>query len=140
MPLTIRLRPGERLIVNGAVLRNGSTRAVALEVLNKVTTLHERDLILPEQATSALKQLYLYIQMMHLEPENHEQHYQPFVKLSAMVFADEMKTGNDARCTLITELVELVGQRNFPAALRRLQKEIGHPGDERSPKMPDSSS
>jgi flagellar biosynthesis regulator FlbT len=138
MPLTIRLRPGERLIVNGAVLRNGSTRAVALEVLNKVTTLHERDLILPEQADSALKQLYLQIQMMHLEPESHEFYYKPFVKLSAMVFADEMRTGNDARCTLVTDLIALVGQRNFPAALRRLQKEIGHPGDERSVKMPDN--
>src|SRR5436305_15081389 len=98
MPLTIRLRPGERLIVNGAVLRNGSPRAVALEVLNKVTTLHERDLILPEQADTALKQLYLQIQMMHLEPENHDVYYKPFVQLGAMVFADYMRAEDTAHC------------------------------------------
>ena len=47
MPLTMRLKPGERLIVNGAVLRNSSSKPVELDVLNRVTTLHERDLMLP---------------------------------------------------------------------------------------------
>jgi flagellar protein FlbT len=139
MPLTIRLKPGERLILNGAVVRNASSRSVALEVLNKVTTLHERDLILPEQATTPLTTMYLNVQMMHLEPENHKTYYDQFIKLSATLYADNMQSGNGPVCALVADLIPLVAERSFPAALRRLQKEIGRPGDGRSSRMPDNN-
>jgi flagellar protein FlbT len=135
----MRLKPGERLILNGAVIRNASPRAVALEVLNIVTTLHERDLILPEQADTPLKTLYLHIQMMHLEPENHHLYYDPFVKLSALLYTEYLRAGDDAGCALVSELITLVGERNFPTALRRMQKEIGRPGDARQSKISDNN-
>ena len=131
MPLSLRLKPGERLIVNGAVLRNGSPRAIELELLNHVTTLHERDLMLPEQADTPLKRLYFEIQMMHLEPENAERHRKAAIDLAAQLYAAEMRSEASALVPLIAELIDFIGQRNCPAALRRLQKEIGKPGDTR---------
>jgi flagellar biosynthesis repressor protein FlbT len=138
MPLTIRLKPGERLILNGAVVRNGSSHSVALDVLNKVTTLHERDLILPEQADTPIKVLYLLVQMMHLEAENEKIHYDKFIRLSAEIYAETMKTGDVATGNLVSDLISLVGERSLPAALRRLQKEIGRPGDERTGRTPNN--
>jgi flagellar biosynthesis repressor protein FlbT len=132
MPLTIRLRPGERLILNGAVIRNASSRAVELDVLNKVTTLHERDLILPEEATTPLALLYLQVQMMHLEPENQKVFYDQFIKQSAIVYAAGLQQDDVATCKLVSELIPLVAEHKFPAALRRLQKAIGRPGDRRA--------
>ena len=131
MPLTIRLKPGERLTVNGAVLRNASKHAVVLDVLNHVTMLHERDLMLPEQAATPLEMLYFQIQMMHLEPENHDTYFRPFIQLSAQIYAEEMQRGDAELRDLVSDLISLVGQRNFPQALRRLQKRIGKPGDRR---------
>jgi flagellar biosynthesis regulator FlbT len=131
MPLSLRLKPGERLIVNGAVLRNGSPRAIELELLNHVTTLHERDLMLPEQADTPLKRLYFEIQMMHLEPEDAERHRKAAIDLSAKLYAAAMQDEASPHGPLVAELIDLIGQRNCPAALRRLQKEIGKPGDTR---------
>ena len=131
MPLSLRLKPGERLIVNGAVLRNGSPRAIEIELLNHVTTLHERDLMLPEQADTPLKRLYFEIQMMHLEPENEERHRKAAIDLSAQLYAAAMQDEGSRHGPLVAELIDLIGQRNCPAALRRLQKEIGKPGDTR---------
>src|SRR5919199_884246 len=128
MALSIKLKPGERLIINGGVLRNSSKGTISIDVLNKVTLLQERDLMLPEQADSPLKTLYFLIQMMHLEPENHEAHFRPFVELGAQLYAREMQRGSEGLCNLVSEIIGLVGQRDFPHAMRRLQKEIGKPG------------
>jgi flagellar protein FlbT len=132
MALSIKLKPGERLIVNGGVLRNSGKSTIVIDVLNKVTLLQERDLMLPEQADSPLKTLYFLVQMMHLEPENHETHFRPFVELSAQLYAREMQRGDGGLCDLVSEIIGLVGRRDFPQAMRRLQKEIGKPGTNRN--------
>jgi flagellar protein FlbT len=132
MALSIKLKPGERLIVNGGVLRNSGKSTIALDVLNKVTLLQERDLMLPEQADTPLRTLYFLVQMMHLEPENHEAHFRPFVELGAQLYAREMQRGDSAMCDLVSEVIGLVGKRDFPHAMRRLQKELGKPGANRN--------
>ena len=131
MPLSLRLKPGERLIVNGAVLRNGSPRAIELELLNHVTTLHERDLMLPEDAATPLQRLYFTVQMMHLEPDQELAHRRSAIDLAARIYADVMQSGGGPLCVAISDVITLIGERAFPQALRRLQKEIGKPGDAR---------
>jgi flagellar protein FlbT len=132
MPLSLRLKPGERLIVNGAVLRNGSPRAIELELLNHVTTLHERDLMLPEEAETPLQRLYFTVQMMHLEPEQELVHRRSAIDLAARIYAAEMQDGGSPLCEAISDIITLIGERALPQALRRLQKEIGKPGDVRT--------
>ena len=132
MPLSLRLKPGERLIVNGAVLRNGSPRAIELELLNHVTTLHERDLMLPENAETPLQRLYFAVQMMHLEPDQELAHRRSAIDLAARIYADEMESGGGPLCETVSDVITLIGERAFPQALRRLQREIGKPGDART--------
>lgn len=132
MPLTLRLKPGERLIVNGAVLRNGSPRAIELELLNHVTTLHERDLMLPEDAITPLQRLYFAVQMMHLEPEQELAHRRSAIDLAALIYAETMQQGGGPLCETISDVITLIGERAYPAALRRLRREIGKPGDSRT--------
>jgi flagellar biosynthesis regulator FlbT len=131
MPLSLRLKPGERLIVNGAVLRNGSPRAIELELLNHVTTLHERDLMLPEEADTPLRRLYFQVQMMHLEPEHQELHRRAAIDLAASIYAEALQEGGGPMTQTISEIIALIGERAYPTALRRLQKAIGKPGDVR---------
>lgn len=60
------LRAGERIFINGAVLR--VDRKVALECLNDVTFLLESHVMQAEQATTPLRQLYFIVQTMAIDP------------------------------------------------------------------------
>ncbi|KAB2917482.1 MAG: flagellar biosynthesis repressor FlbT [Hyphomicrobiaceae bacterium] len=64
----ISLRPGEKLYVNGAVLR--VDRKVSVEFLNDVTFLLENHVIQPEEANTPLRQLYFVVQTMLIDPAN----------------------------------------------------------------------
>ena len=131
MALKVRLRAGERLAINGAVIRNTSSRTAELEVLNEATLLQERDIMLPEQADTPVKILYLLVQQMHLEPHRYDEHHKSFIQLSSATFASAFTAGDKETGNVVMELVGLVGERNHIAALRTLQKMFGRPGDSR---------
>ncbi|MDY8108084.1 flagellar biosynthesis repressor FlbT [Fulvimarina sp. 2208YS6-2-32] len=66
--LRISLRAGERIFVNGAVLK--VDRKTTLEFLNDVTFLLESHVMQAEDATTPLRQLYFVVQMMLMDPSN----------------------------------------------------------------------
>ena len=78
MPLKLSLKPGERFVVNGAVLQNGDRRAVLL-LQNKASILREKDIIQPEDANTPTKRIYFPIMMMYLEPVEANRYYDDFV-------------------------------------------------------------
>jgi flagellar protein FlbT len=65
--LKISLRAGERIFVNGAVLK--PDRKVTLEFLNSVTFLLEQHVLKPEDTTTPLKQLYFMVQSAIIDPK-----------------------------------------------------------------------
>jgi flagellar biosynthesis repressor protein FlbT len=67
--LKITLRAGERIFINGGVLR--VDRKVSIELMNDVIFLLEQHVIKPEDTTTPLKQLYFMIQMMLMDPALH---------------------------------------------------------------------
>ncbi|HKZ97452.1 MAG TPA: flagellar biosynthesis repressor FlbT [Hyphomicrobiaceae bacterium] len=66
--LQVPLRAGDRIYVNGAVLR--VDRKVSIEFMNDAVFLLEGHVLHPEQATTPLRQLYFVLQTMLLEPRN----------------------------------------------------------------------
>lgn len=78
MPLKLSLRPGERFVVNGAVLQNGDRRAILL-LQNKASILREKDIIQPEEANTPARRIYFPIMMMYLEPATADRYYDEFV-------------------------------------------------------------
>ncbi|HEV7437426.1 flagellar biosynthesis repressor FlbT [Rhizobium halophilum] len=81
--LRISLKSGERIFINGAVLR--VDRKVALEFLNDVTFLLENHVLQPEDATTPLRQLYFIAQMMLINPEGKDQSLALFRKSVSML-------------------------------------------------------
>jgi flagellar protein FlbT len=81
--LRISLKSGERIFVNGAVLR--VDRKVAIEFLNDVTFLLENHVLQPEDATTPLRQLYFIAQMILINPEGAEQSTAMFRKSIVML-------------------------------------------------------
>lgn len=62
----LNLRAGERVFINGAVVR--ADRKVSLELMNDATFLLEGHVIQADEATTPLRQLYFAAQTMLIEP------------------------------------------------------------------------
>jgi flagellar protein FlbT len=79
MALKITLKPGEKFVINGAVLVNGDRRA-NLVIQNKVSILRERDIMQPEEVDTPVKRMYFPIMMMYLDERSHKELYAEFVQ------------------------------------------------------------
>lgn len=66
--LQISLKPGERIYVNGAVLK--VDRKVSVEFLNDVSFLLEHHVLHPEDTRTPLRQLYFIVQTVLIDPAN----------------------------------------------------------------------
>jgi flagellar protein FlbT len=64
--MQLTLRAGEKLYLNGAVIR--VERKVTIELLNDVTFLLEAHVMTPEQTTKPLRQLYFTVQVLLMDP------------------------------------------------------------------------
>lgn len=79
MALKISLKPGEKFVVNGAVLTNGDRRS-AFVIQNKVSILRERDIMAEEQANTPAKRIYFVVMLSYLDSERVQSYYQTFVE------------------------------------------------------------
>ena len=77
MPLKLSLRPGERFVVNGAVVQNGDRRG-ALILQNKASVLREKDIMQPDEAGSPARRIYYPIMLLYLDQGDQEQAYAEF--------------------------------------------------------------
>jgi len=64
--MNITLRAGEKLYINGAVIR--VDRRATIELLNDVTFLLENHVLQADQATTPLRQIYFAVQVMLMDP------------------------------------------------------------------------
>ncbi len=65
MALIIDLKPGERVIIGGAVIAADNQRT-RLHISGDVPILREKDILRPEDADTPCKKLYLAAQLMYL--------------------------------------------------------------------------
>jgi flagellar protein FlbT len=104
MPLKLSLKPGERFVLNGAVLANGDKRT-SLVIQNKACVLRERDIMQAEDANTPARRIYFPIMMMYLEGDELETHYSQFA-LRMTEFMDAVRDRNVlATCVEISKHV-----------------------------------
>ena len=77
MPLKLSLKPGEKFVLNGAVLANGDKRT-SLVIQNKACILRERDIMQAEDANTPAKRIYFPIMMMYLDTDEADVYYSQF--------------------------------------------------------------
>ena len=77
MPLKLSLKPGEKFVLNGAVLANGDKRT-SLVIQNKACVLREKDIMQPEDANTPARRIYFPIMMMYLDPDTADTYYSQF--------------------------------------------------------------
>jgi flagellar biosynthesis repressor protein FlbT len=77
MPLKLSLKPGEKFVLNGAVVQNGDRRGV-LVLQNKASVLREKDIMQAEEATSPARRVYFPVMMMYLDEPDAAQYFGEF--------------------------------------------------------------
>lgn len=78
MPLKLSLKPGEKFVLNGAVVENGDRRAT-LVLQNKASVLREKDIMQEREADTPARRIYFPVMMMYLEGEAKGPVYDAFV-------------------------------------------------------------
>jgi flagellar biosynthesis repressor protein FlbT len=73
MALKVELKPGERIIVGTAVLRNGDQRAKFF-IEGQAPILREKDILTADSANSPAKRVYFAVQLMYLDGDTSKQH------------------------------------------------------------------
>ncbi len=112
MPLRISLRPEERLIVGGAVVRNGKHRC-DLVIENDVPILRGREVLGLDEATSPCKRIYFAIQLMYVDPVRHAAHQELFEQL-----VREVAEASPSMMPLLAQLNERIAAHQYYQALK----------------------
>jgi flagellar protein FlbT len=80
MPLKIILKPGERMVIDGAVIRNGDAK-IAFTIENRVPLLREKDILTPKGADTVCRKIYYLIQLMYIDKTGAAPHHAAYWKL-----------------------------------------------------------
>ncbi len=79
MPLKLSLKPGEKFVLNGAVVQNGDRRC-SLVLQNKASVLREKDIMQESEVTSPARHVYFPVMMMYLDENGADKYYDEFVR------------------------------------------------------------
>ena len=79
MPLKLSLKPGERFVLNGAVVQNGDRRC-SLVLQNKASVLREKDIMQAEDVNSPSRHVYFPVMMMYLDEAGADKYYDEFLR------------------------------------------------------------
>ncbi|MBW7836349.1 MAG: flagellar biosynthesis repressor FlbT [Sphingomonadales bacterium] len=78
MALKISLKPGEKFVVNGAVIANGERRA-SVVIQNKVSILREKDILQADEVDTPVKRIYFPVMLMYLDNGANKKYHEEFV-------------------------------------------------------------
>ena len=118
MPLTINLKPRERLIVNGVVIENAG-QLTKLLVHNNAALLREKDIITEEQAATPALRIYFSIQCQYLFPGKTEI-FLPIIER----FLSDFEVAAPSTADLVRAIRGEVGQGQFYQALKSAKRLI----------------
>ncbi len=79
MPLKLSLKPGEKFVLNGAVVQNGDRRGTLI-LQNKASVLREKDIMQAEEASSPARRVYFPVMMMYLDEPGAVRYYDEFAR------------------------------------------------------------
>lgn len=130
MPLKLTMGPGERIVINGAVITNIERRSV-ISIDNRAEILRGKDIMQMEEADTPAKEIYFLIQNGIIAPEVREATL-PHIhdKMAALIKSKELGTHD---CGCIMEAANYISTKDYYKALKKIQSIIRS----HSPKVPD---
>ena len=119
MALKITLKPGERMIIGGAVLANGSSTSCDLVIENKTPILRQKDILTAEKADSPCRRIYYAIQLMYIDEHNMAAYHKVYWDLVKDIIRAAPST-----VVLIDSISEHIHQRRYYQALKLTKRLI----------------
>ena len=118
MALKISLKSGEKIIIDGAVIKNGESRS-DLFILNNVPVLREKDILSEKKADSPARRIYFTIQLMYIDGNNLKEYHGTYWK-----FVNEFINAAPSALTLMDQISENILQSRYYQALQLTKKLI----------------
>lgn len=113
MPLKITLKPGERMVVGGAVITNGSNSNCELIINNNASVLREKDILSEKDAATPCSRIYFAIQLMYIDQENRKVHSDTYWQM-----VGELVTAAPSLTGLIDQVSENIVNGRYYQALK----------------------
>jgi flagellar biosynthesis repressor protein FlbT len=120
MALKISLKPGERMIIGGAVVKNGGSKA-ELFIENKVFLLREKDIMGEHDAQTVAQKIYFTIQLMYIDQDNLVDHHNTYWHYVA-----EMTKAAPSTIPIIDQISEKIVGNHYYQALKLSRNLIDH--------------
>lgn len=133
MPLKLSLKPGEKFVLNGAVVQNGDRRGV-LVLQNKASVLREKDIMQEDEVNSPARRIYFPVMMMYLDEAGAARYYDEFVRRLGEFMGVIRNTDVLASCVAVSKHCM---EREYYKALMLCRKLIEYE-DERLGNVPSS--
>lgn len=110
MALKLSLKPGEKMIIGGAVVKNGDAKA-ELFIENQVPLLREKDIMGEKDAKTIARKIYFTIQLMYIDQENLINHHNTYWN-----YVKEISQAAPSTIPLIDQISEnIVGSKYYQA-------------------------
>lgn len=122
MPLKVELRPGERIIIGTAVIRNGDSR-IRFFIEGEAPILREKDILTPTSADTPAKNVYFALQLMYLSPDEKKGHEAYFGLVDAFLRAAP------SSAPIVAEMNNHILNGELYKALKTAQRLIIYEGD-----------
>jgi flagellar protein FlbT len=119
MALKITLRPGERMILGGAVVTNGNPGSCDLVIDNKVPILRQKDILTEEKADSPCRRIYFLVQLMYIDEGNLSAYHTQFWELIR-----EVTRAAPSTVALIHDISQHILERRYYQALKLTKRLI----------------
>ena len=114
--MNITLRAGERIYINGAVLR--VDRKATLELLNDATFLLETHVMQAQDATTPLRQIYFVVQVMLMDPAS----ARTTAQLAASLISKGLEAFESPQIKRgLDSVSELIGRARYFEAMKSLR-------------------
>lgn len=117
MALKLRLKPNERVVINGCVVQNDNRRHT-LTVSNFAQVIRGSEIMMEEEADTPARRAYFLIQSMLLDPRNADAMVSTLTAMLARLYAALMRPDMQDR---IQQAVQHVGERDYYKALAALR-------------------
>jgi flagellar protein FlbT len=118
MPLKLVLRPDEKVIISGAVIKNGKN-TIEFSVENQVPVLREKDILTEPEADTLCKKIYLLIQLMYIDEANLSTYHTKYWELIKTMVKSAPKT-----ILLVDQINELIISNKYYQALKLARRLI----------------
>lgn len=120
MPLLIDLKPGEKVIINGAVIENAGANT-KIRICNDSTLLRHKEIMVEEEANSPASRVYYCLQNAYIFPERRTHYMVLFEK-----YLSEYLEACPSAQALGQEIRDEVSGDHFYRALKTSRKLLTH--------------